>query len=165
MLYQAAMVALKRNIFYRPMTTDNRDLLMPGQVRSDSAANVEDLKTEHQAQHLGCFAGGMVALGAKLFQSTEDMEIAKQLVEGCLWGYEIAPLGIMPEIIHTVPCPSAGPCEWNEQLWKSAVEDSYDGSEDAETKVTKHHLPKGFVKVDDSRYILRYVFSPPRTSR
>ncbi|KAF2232259.1 glycoside hydrolase family 47 protein [Viridothelium virens] len=154
-LYQNAMVALQRNIFYRPMTADKRDLLVPGQTRSDGTMRAEDLKTEPQAQHLGCFAGGMVALGSKLFQNGAEMEIAKQLVEGCLWGYEVAPLGVMPEIIHTVPCPSVGPCGWDEQRWKSAVQESYGGPEDVRTKITEHHLPKGFTEVNDKRYILR----------
>ncbi|KAI9703985.1 MAG: hypothetical protein M1820_005767 [Bogoriella megaspora] len=154
-LYQNAMVAMKRNIFFKSMTADNRDLLIPGSFRSDGTLPVEELKTDPEAQHLGCFAGSMVALGAKLFGNEEEIDIARRLVEGCLWAYEVAPLGIMPEVIHTVPCPSTGSCDWDEQRWKSAVQKSYGDSQNAQTIITKYHLPKGFSKIDDSRYTLR----------
>ncbi|EED16898.1 endoplasmic reticulum mannosyl-oligosaccharide 1,2-alpha-mannosidase, putative [Talaromyces stipitatus ATCC 10500] len=59
---------------------------------------------EPKAQHLSCFAGGMVALGAKMFEHTEDISVARKLVDGCIWGYDSAPLGIMPEVMYIVAC-------------------------------------------------------------
>jgi mannosyl-oligosaccharide alpha-1,2-mannosidase len=150
------MTAMKRNIFYRPMTPDGRSILLAGQVNSDGKTPVEDLKTEPQAQHLGCFAGGMVGLAAKIFGSDEDLDIAKRLVEGCIWGYENLPNGIMPEIMHTVPCERQDQCDWDEQKWIDAVAAAYsDDPRDGLTKIKDHHLPKGITKVDDGRYILR----------
>jgi mannosyl-oligosaccharide alpha-1,2-mannosidase len=55
-------------------------------------------------QHLGCFAGGMVAIGSKIFNKKQDMATAWKMVEGCLWGYENSPNGIMPEIMSLIPC-------------------------------------------------------------
>jgi mannosyl-oligosaccharide alpha-1,2-mannosidase len=98
------MTAMKRNIFYRPMTKDSRDLLLAGQCNTDGKTLVYNVETEPQAQHLGYFTGEMVAIGAKIFENEADLQIAKELVEGCPWVYEIMPLGIMPEIIHAMPC-------------------------------------------------------------
>jgi mannosyl-oligosaccharide alpha-1,2-mannosidase len=159
-LFDNAMVAMKRNIFYRPMTSDGRSVLLAGQVDSDGKTPFVELKTEPQAQHLGCFAGGMVGLAAKVFGNDEDLDIAKRLVEGCLWGYENLPNGIMPEIMHTVPCPSQDQCDWDEQKWIDAVAAAYgDDPRDGLTKIKDHHLPKGVTKVDDGRYILRFVIA------
>jgi mannosyl-oligosaccharide alpha-1,2-mannosidase len=156
------MIAMKRNIFYRPMTADGKSVLLAGQTNSDGKVPLSELTIEAQAQHLGCFAGGMVGLGAKIFNNDEEMDVAKKLVEGCLWGYENMPHGIMPEIIHTVPCQSKDQCEWDERKWLDAVNTAYEGPEDVSTKVQQHHLPKGVVKVDDTRYILRFVIFLPR---
>ncbi|QDS73448.1 hypothetical protein FKW77_008799 [Venturia effusa] len=152
-LFENAMVAMKRNIFYRPMTPDGNSILLAGQVNSDGKAPVEMLKTEPQAQHLGCFAGGMVGIAAKIFNNDQDLDIAKKLVEGCLWGYENSPNGVMPEIMHTVPCGSKDQCEWSEESWINAVSNAYGGA--GSKAIRDHHLPKGVAKVDDGRYILR----------
>ena len=149
------MTAMKRNIFYRPMTEDNRDILLAGQCNTDGNTHVDEIQTESQAQHLGCFAGGMVSIGAKIFDNDADLEIGKQLVEGCLWGYEVMPLGMMPEIIHTVPCEKGVKCTWDEEKWHAAVNANYDGPESAEEKIKAHGLGPGVSKVDDTRYILR----------
>ena len=139
------------------MTPDNRDMLFPGHVYSDGSTPLSQLKTEPQAQHLGCFAGGMVGLAARIFEKEEDMSTAKRLVEGCLWGYEALPQGVMPEIIHTVPCENPVECQWNETKWHVAVNEAYEGLEDASMKILLHHLPEGVSKIDDTRYILRSV--------
>lgn len=149
------MTAMKRNIFYRPMTKDNLDILLAGQISTDGKTPGEKIVTEPQAQHLGCFAGGMVAVGAKIFDNNSDLEIGKQLVEGCLWAYEVMPLGIMPEIIHTVPCESKANCSWDEKKWHDAVSASYEGTQSAAEKIKLHGLGPGVAKVDDARYILR----------
>lgn len=119
-----------------------------------------ELTTEPQAQYLGCFAGGMVAIAAKLFQNEEELSLAKKLVGGCLWGYEVMPLGIMPEIMHMVPCENENHCPWDEPRWHSKVNESYEGPEDVETKIRQNRLRPGVAKVDDGRYILRLVTFP-----
>lgn len=103
-LYDGALQAMKQHIFYRPMTRDGENIRIPGRVNSDGKTPASELIPEAEAQHLSCFAGGMVGVGAKVFESEEDLTLAKQLVEGCLWGYEVMPQGIMPEIVHAVPC-------------------------------------------------------------
>ncbi|GAA5940310.1 glycoside hydrolase family 47 protein [Sporobolomyces koalae] len=48
----------------------------------------------HELQHLTCFAGGMLGLGAKLMQRPRDLEIAKNFTEACVWVYESSTTGI-----------------------------------------------------------------------
>jgi len=66
-LYENAMTPIKRHIFYRPMTENSDDIRLSGQVESNGQTHLEELKTEAQAQHLGCFAGGMVAIASRMF--------------------------------------------------------------------------------------------------
>jgi len=107
------------------MTPDDLDILVAGQVNSDGTLRSENLTTEPQAQHLGCFAGGMLALASKIFENREDLTDARKLVEGCLWAYEALPLGIMPESMHLVPCDNRNNCTWDENVWKDAIVSSY----------------------------------------
>ena len=154
-MYEYTIIAIKRNIFYRPMTKDGSDIRLAGNVDTDGKTLVQELKTEAQAQHLGCFAGGMVAIGAKIFENDEDLILGRRLVEGCLWAYEVMPNGIMPEILHTVPCKDKKDCPWDEEKWRKAVNESIEGADNVDTKIEKNRLPPGIAKVDDGRYILR----------
>ena len=60
------------------MTSNNDDIRLAGQVDSDGQRHVSELKTDPQAQHLGCFAGGMVAIAAKIFQNEEELSLAQE---------------------------------------------------------------------------------------
>jgi len=131
------------------------DILFAGQVTSNGDVPVESLAIDPQAQHLGCFAGGMVALASKIFRNHNDLSIAKKLVEGCLWAYEAMPLGIMPEIIHTVACEDHDYCPWNEQTWLDAVNASYEDWMPVQERIRSERLVAGLTKIDDRRYILR----------
>ncbi|BDD54737.1 hypothetical protein MAP00_000329 [Monascus purpureus] len=87
-LYQKALTAMKAHIFFRPMAPGSENLLFPGDISSDGQIPLSQLKLEAKVQHLSCFAGGMVAIGAKAFNSPDDLTVARKLVEGCIWGYE-----------------------------------------------------------------------------
>lgn len=126
-----------------------------GNVNTDGKIAAADIKTEAQAQHLGCFAGGMVAIGAKIFSVESDMELAQELVESCLWGYEVSPLGVLPEIIHTVPCGEKEDCNWDEEKWHAEVRNHYGRDSNITAIIEKESLPPGITKFDDKRYILR----------
>lgn len=152
---------MKQHIFFRPMAPD-ADVLLPGDVSSDGQTPLSELKTEGKAQHLSCFAGGMVALGAKVFNVPEDLDVARKLVDGCLWGYEINKLGIMPEIMRTVVCEDSHNCIWDEGRWHREVDQAFpDDNGSAEEKIKTRRLPSGITKIDDGRYILRYVNISP----
>lgn len=139
------------------MTASGEDIRLAGNVDSDGQTRVLELRTDPQMQHLGCFAGGMVAIAAKIFENEGDLSLARKLVEGCLWAYEVMPLGIMPEIMHTVPCQDENNCPWDEKKWHDQVNEAYEGSQSVDAKIREHRLQPGVVKVDDARYILRLV--------
>lgn len=155
-MYEDALAAMKRNIFYRPMSKDGKDILFAGNVDSDGKTDLKDLKPKPEAQHLGCFAGGMVSIAAKIFENEQDLQVGKKLVEGCLWGYEGMEQGIMPEIIQTLPCEDAA-CKWDEDKWVTTMNDIHGtvDLESAEIKRKSLGLPYGIMKAEDARYILR----------
>jgi mannosyl-oligosaccharide alpha-1,2-mannosidase len=167
-LYQTALIPMKEHIFFRPMTVDSSDILLPGNVQFIRGINTT---LEPQVQHLGCFAGGMVAMGAKLFNEPLELEIARKLVDGCIWAYDLMPTGIMPEIFHVVPCraaESSNPelCAWDENTWGMAMmsrnsfdEQTIDKQKPFEQrlreKVQRLRLPKGVTAIGDRTYTLR----------
>jgi mannosyl-oligosaccharide alpha-1,2-mannosidase len=157
-MYGKALTAMKRNIFYRPMTKDQKDILFSGNVDSDGKTPLDQLKTQPEAQHLGCFAGGMVGIAAKMFNNEDDLVTAKRLMEGCLWMYESADQGVHPEIIESIPCEDPISCPWDEQKWIGAMSLAYEieGKPAVEQKQKEVGLPPGIVKAKDKRYILRY---------
>ncbi|KAM0793373.1 hypothetical protein ACM66B_000828 [Microbotryomycetes sp. NB124-2] len=53
----------------------------------------------HTWEHLTCFAGGMLGLGAKTLGRPEDLEIAKNYTETCAWAYESTATGLAPETL------------------------------------------------------------------
>ena len=117
-LYADALKAMQTHLFYRPMVPDeSHDILYPGQLVVPPNAALDDLEIDTQAQHLACFIGGMVAVGSKVFGNTEELSDAKKLAEGCLWGYEAMPNGIMPEIMHLTPCQNREKCPFYEEKW------------------------------------------------
>ncbi|QSZ32141.1 hypothetical protein DSL72_001711 [Monilinia vaccinii-corymbosi] len=154
-MYEFAMTAMKRNIFYRPMTKDGKDIRLAGNVNCDGKTPVTELEIDAEAQHLGCFTGGMVAIGAKIFENEKELELGRKLTEGCLWAYESMPLGIMAEKLHTVPCENENHCLWDEQKWHQRIEKDIEGNETVQEKIKQHRLIPGITKFDDGRYILR----------
>ena len=188
MMWERAFSAMKSFIFFRPMVpvsarqanADNAsisefpndsppeseaaaDLLLPGDVHWDERQN--KLVREPKVQHLGCFAGGMVALGAKIFGTeATDIPIAQRLVNGCIWAYESLPTGIMPEVAHVVPCEDSNNCFWDEAKWhatllqwqqESNATKGLPQNEKVKIFIDSKRLPPGYTLVDDPRYILR----------
>lgn len=164
-MYEDSMEPIKKYIFFKPMTPDNADILVSGAARALGDSN-EDLRVSKEAkgQHLGCFTGGMVGIGSKIFDRKEELDVARKLVDGCIWAYNHTQTGIMPEVFHMVPCPEEGSCEWDEASWhKALLAENQDPSlpEDMsdEQKVQRlikdRRLPPGFVGISDRRYILR----------
>lgn len=156
-LYVKAIAAMKRNIFFRPRTQSPAPILMPGDAMADGSKHWSKVEPEPRVQHLGCFAGGMVGLAARALGLRDDIEVARQLVEGCLWSYETAPSGFMPEVMHVTRCPRDGPCLWDQTEWHSGVKErakAAPGADVAET-IRQQRLSPGVASVDDRRYILR----------
>lgn len=137
-MYRRAMDVVIEHLLYRPMLPDSTDILFPGN------AYVRDggVETTTEAQHLACFAGGMFALGGKIFGINEHVNIGKRVARGCAWAYKAFPTGLMPERFSLLDCKSPGlqECEWDEERWRQ------DGDQS---------LPKGFKHARDPRYLLR----------
>lgn len=164
-MYEASMNQIKKHIFFKPRTPDNADILVSGAARAFTSDEKElRVDKESKGQHLGCFTGGMVGIGAKIFDRPEELDIARQLVDGCIWAYNHTQTGIMPEVFHMLPCPEKGSCEWNETLWQETLVVDYPDhsapddlslEEKARTAMKDQRLPVGFTAISDRRYILR----------
>lgn len=157
-MYELAMMAIKNYIFFRPMTPDDADILVSG-----SADVLEDLtvNVDPRGQHLGCFTGGMVGIGAKIFDRPEDMAVAQKLVDGCIWAYDKLVTGIMPEVFHMVRCEDPTSCKWDERKWHEAIASFSPQNGESppmdriEQIIKDNRLPPGFSDISDRRYILR----------
>ena len=163
-LYSRAADAFTKHNFWTPMTKDSADILFSSLVRVDSAG--AEPRNDHSMQHLVCFAGGMVAIGAKIFGRHQDLETARRLVDGCIWAYGSLDNGLMAEVSHHVPCPDdePQPCAFNETLWhhevmqqsfvdSGASSASYD--QRALDTIEREGLKPGYTSINDRRYILR----------
>lgn len=142
-LYRTAADTIVSRLLFRPMTPHNEDILFTGTFHAGDYAWLDT-----EAQHLACFAGGMFAMGGKLFDIPEHVEIGARLTKGCMWAYESFPTGLAPEIFGLIPCESLRGCEWNQKTWMRAVVDAYDNE-------GENVVPKGFRHARDPRYMLR----------
>lgn len=141
-MHVKAMNTAKAFLLFRPMLPDTEsdvDILFSGTVLANGRGIIDLLP---QGQHLTCFVGGMFALGGKLFDIQEDVEIGERLARGCAWAYEAMPTGVMPEEFAMIPCKEAnmGKCAWDEERWEK------EGSK---------KLPKGFSSAHAPGYYLR----------
>jgi mannosyl-oligosaccharide alpha-1,2-mannosidase len=113
------------------MTKEDHDIRFAATVTvSDPQPGKEDEKTldyAYEGTHLTCFAGGMFAIGAKLFGLQGDMDIAAKLTDSCVWAYESTRTGIMPEGFEVLPCEDVSSCQWNETRYRHAL-DPYETS-------------------------------------
>lgn len=181
-MYERALQSMKTAIFFRPLVppfhgSENEDSNTPTSTKAAQGADIliagnaqydprsHKIVREPQGQHLGCFAGGMVALGAKLFnREAEDIDVAERLVRGCVWAYDSQPTGIMPETFHFMPCEDKRNCEWDKQRWHDGVllrqpvdEDMHRMTDEARVQlfIREKRLQPGYTDVGDRRYILR----------
>ncbi|KAK4242238.1 endoplasmic reticulum mannosyl-oligosaccharide 1,2-alpha-mannosidase [Achaetomium macrosporum] len=157
-MYEKAIDTATKHNFFRPLTPTNEDILISGEVHAKDDGSIE---LEPHGQHLTCFLGGLMALGARLFNRENDMDAARKLVDGCVWTYKALPHGIMPETFYMAPCQEPnddGACKWSDEAWKEEVlrRAGKDASAaDADAIIDADRLPKGFTAIPDRRYILR----------
>jgi mannosyl-oligosaccharide alpha-1,2-mannosidase len=158
-MYRDAMATAIKNNLYKPMTPDSADILISGAVHTVHNAGKTFSTRNDGGQHLVCFAGGMFAVGGKLLNIPEHLQVARRLVDGCIWTYKAMPLGIMPETFSMSPCETDAKCPWNETRWKEGVLDKagkwLDNITLADDIIAERRLPKGFIEIPDARYILR----------
>ncbi|KAI1371516.1 glycoside hydrolase family 47 protein [Hypoxylon crocopeplum] len=166
-LYEGFIDVAKRHLLRRALNPDNLPLLFFGDARVVTLPSGDkQIVTTPIAQHLTCFAGGMVGMAAKVFERPSDLDIAERLTEGCVWSYNQTVSGIGPEIFHFIPCDpdvAKDDCQWSEDRWIGAVRKYWGQNTKGEALSDKQiediietrRLPRGMVEVDDRRYILR----------
>jgi mannosyl-oligosaccharide alpha-1,2-mannosidase len=160
-LYEGAIEPAKKHLFFRPMNPQNQNLLVSGSVRTSTANTIE---LDPEGQHLACFAGGMVALGARVFNRTDELDVARKLVDGCIWAYDSMPTGIMPETFRAIPCHSDVDCSWSTDRWHEVVQKEYSSGKsrdlDVRDIIKADGLQPGFTSIKDPRFLLRYARHP-----
>ena len=139
-LYTSSMDTAIHHLLFRPMLPlDNNTLLFAGDASNDTGI----LTHIPASQHLACFAGGMFALGGRLFGNAAHLSVGDRLARSCAWAYAAFPSGVMPEKFGMVPCANlTGDCWWDEALW-------------ARSRGGDVGLPEGFTNALDPRYLLR----------
>ncbi|KAF9890908.1 hypothetical protein FE257_005484 [Aspergillus nanangensis] len=159
-MYDAAMDPIKKRLLFRAMTRDGKEVYFPGNIQATLSPGRETL--EPQVEHLKCFLGGTVGIGAKVFDRPDELSIARKLTDGCIWGYDIMPTGIMPEIMYISPCKHLESCPWEEKKWYKDVRDRLakgaqleDLTGMAKSLIQKHGLPPGVTQIADAQYKLR----------
>ena len=133
-MYEKSAKVFIEKLFFRPMTEDNLDILISGDLHVYSKAPDEQRPyTEQipQNSHLTCFVGGMMAMASKIFERDGDLELASKITKGCIWSYDSTRTGIMPEEFLVVPCADRGNCQWNETRWQDVL-DPYSESRKAQ---------------------------------
>ncbi|EFX00985.1 class 1 alpha-mannosidase 1a [Grosmannia clavigera kw1407] len=125
-MHEKVVAAVKKYLLYRPMIEDEaRDILFSARVNSRDGTD-NKLAYTYEVTHLTCFLGGMFAMGGRIFNHPEDVEIGAKLADGCAWAYEVMPAGIMPEFSTIQPCARMTDCPWNQTLWYDRLDPSKD---------------------------------------
>ncbi|KAJ5669387.1 hypothetical protein N7462_010457 [Penicillium macrosclerotiorum] len=157
-MYNAAIESFKKNLLFRAMTPEEDKLILfPLQGRVNTGGDLRH--AEYRPEHLACFLGGTVGIAAKIFNRTEDLEIARGLTDGCIWSYDVMPTGIMPEALEVVPCKDMEHCPWDEGKWYEGVLrqpiHSQEHLDRARAKIEAEGYPPGVIDIQDASYKLR----------
>lgn len=148
-MYKMAADTIVGHSLFRPMVPDEAEILMIGKV---NVFDDGEPRLDPSIEHLGCFAGGMLALGGRLLDNATHIDIGRRLAAGCVWAYQASPLGIMPEDSMMMPCPNQTSCAWDEALWREQLKQHGFGSPDSPNNQT---LPAGMTSITNRHYILR----------
>ncbi|KAH9909833.1 glycoside hydrolase [Xylariomycetidae sp. FL2044] len=165
-LYEGFIDIAKKELLRRALNPENRALAFFGDARVARPTTDESyVVTTPRAQHLTCFAGGMVGMAAKIFDRPQDLEVAAQVTDGCVWSYSATESGIGPEIFHFLPCAAdvKDDCKWSEDRWFKGLRNHWHTTKAGEMKddeqvrslIETRRLPGGMIDVNDRRYILR----------
>ena len=123
-MYRFAMEIAIPDLLFRPMLEDSPDVLLFGQTIID-----EDgfFNKSYRADHLACFAGGLLGLGSKILDEPSHADLGMKVTKGCIEMYAKAPLGIMPDESFVLPCLDCRPdhdvpncCTWDPAIWLAA---------------------------------------------
>ncbi|KAH3676063.1 hypothetical protein WICMUC_002360 [Wickerhamomyces mucosus] len=96
-MYLRAMNPVREYMLFHPKIPNGENILFVSSLTVRNGTNYIDVQQDLDMQHLTCFTGGMFALGAQLFNITEDLAIAEKITLGCVELYD--KLKVMPERI------------------------------------------------------------------
>lgn len=130
-------------MFYRPMLPDEKNILFAGNLDFDGEGHSN---LDPESEHLTCFLGGTYALGGKLFDRKDYLEVGAKLGQGCAYAYKATATGMMCERFNMVKCEARAQCPWNQTRWEE---------EKAARGLWREGIPLGFTSCKDPRYILR----------
>lgn len=159
-LYENFINVAKEQMFFRMYNPQNENLTVSGDIR----VNNGHVQLLPRNQHLTCFTGGMVGIASQIFDRPQDLSVAEELTKACVWAYDNSVNGVAPEIFTVLPCPKNYDCTWEDKIWYDKLsinEPAGDGKSEKEIEkhiqqiLSERRLPKGFVGIDDRRYILR----------
>ena len=117
-MYLAALQPVKDYLLFKPIVDDDPDILLSGSLIYPTGGQAYLIG---EMEHLTCFIGGMIGLGAKVLGRPEDMKYAAKLTDGCFWSYNVTATGVGPEKFEVRVCEeSKAPCSW----WDKDVQKS-----------------------------------------
>ncbi|CAK7212371.1 hypothetical protein SEUCBS140593_001481 [Sporothrix eucalyptigena] len=177
-MYEKWLPVAKKHLFRRVINAWNLKLLLPGEAKvSDDPVTGRTVTTTGRGEHLGCFAGGMVGLAARAFggpEANENLDLAAQLTDGCVWSYNVTATGIGPEKFFFASC--GGPselqtglrCSYSEEKWRAALKEHWKvqslgeggdvnakADEAVERVMSEGRLAPGMLDIDNPHYLLR----------
>ncbi|KAL1410960.1 hypothetical protein Q8F55_001903 [Vanrija albida] len=91
-LYQDSIDTARRILFTDIDILDTHDLFTIGKL--------EGGRLKRETEHLACFAGGMLGMGAKLLDRPMDMDSALRFTATCYWLSAATKTGIQPELVQ-----------------------------------------------------------------
>jgi mannosyl-oligosaccharide alpha-1,2-mannosidase len=162
-MYGNFITVAKEKMFFSFLNPKNLKLKVSGDIRVRGKPEDKRAELIPRGQHLTCFTGGMVGIASRIFNRPDEMQLAEELTNGCIWAYDSSVNGVAPEIFTVVPCPDAD-CTWSKQKWHDALYAAYphgpqisaeETTKSIETIAHDRRLPPGFATIDDRRYILR----------
>ena len=123
-MYMASIKTVIEKLLYRPMNPDELDILASGdlhvRINGTDGSLIESQVSK--IEHLTCFVGGMFAMGGKIFELPEHVEMGRKLTNGCVWAYNSTASGIMPEGAILASCEANEKCPWNQTAYWSLVD-------------------------------------------
>lgn len=137
------MDAADNAMFYRPMLPDDNDILFAGNL---DFYGENQWNLDPESEHLECFLGATYALGGRLFDRKDYIDVGAKLGLGCAYAYNITATGMMCERFNMVKCDARSTCHWNQTRWEA---------EKTAKGLWREGVPLGFTSCKDARYILR----------
>ena len=151
-MWDLAVSQIRRFLLFRAQVPGSSTMELIFSGNAIRWTESQDVVFEPRVQHLGCFAGGMFALASRIFDEPGDFYIGEALTNGCVWAYQHAKLGIMPEAFTMLACENDNgtQCDEDPLVWAHRDKVGSGGS-----FIAPSNLPAGFIAVNDARYLLR----------